>query len=73
MNYLVIAKYRSKYGLILYCTRVSNGSSASDVSLDNVFLYTFYIKSSFDPEVGSVCKLSYITSSDNKLYAFPEA
>lgn len=41
--YYVIAKYKSKYGLIVYVTKVSDNNSFS-VDLNNCYINTFILK-----------------------------
>lgn len=67
-KYYVIAKYKSKYGLILYCSQFKEDGELSD--LDNVFINTFYFKGSQEIKINEVYEFQTIKGENGYTYAF---
>ena len=65
-KYLVIAKYNSKYGTILYCTKTDN----QNVDFDNVYIHTLYLKGSTEIKVGNIYELQTIKGENGLTYCF---
>ena len=69
MNYLVVAKYKSKYGLILYVAKIREDEAAA-VDMENVYLNTFYYKGEKDIQVGSTYSFQTIKGENGFTYCF---
>lgn len=65
-KFLIIAKYQSKYGLILYATKASD----QNVDFDNVFINTLYFKGSGEIKVGEVYELQTLKGENGLTYCF---
>lgn len=70
MTYLVIAKYQSKYGLILYVTKCKSIEEAADVDMENVYINTFYFKGHDSIEVGQIYDMQTVKGENGYTYAF---
>lgn len=68
-NYLVIAKYTSKYGVIVYCAKVES-CDIVDIDLDNVYINTFYFKGREPVEVSKVYQFQTIKGENGLTYCF---
>lgn len=66
--FFVIAKYNSKYGQIVYCTKVKSVNDVPD--LDNVYINTFYFKGKEDIQINSVYQFQYIKGENGLTYCF---
>lgn len=65
-KYLIVAKYNSKYGLILYVTNPSENG----FDLNNVYLKTLYYKGKEDILVGEVYNFMVIKNEKGMEYCF---
>lgn len=63
----IIAKYQSKYGLILYCC---NASDSGSIDFNNVFIQTLYYKGFATVEVGKVYSMQVIKGDNGLTYCF---
>ena len=70
MKYLVLAKYLSKYGLILYVTIVKDDAAAAAVDMDNVYINTLYFKGAAELAVGQIYELQTVKGENGLTYAF---
>lgn len=66
--YFVIAKYKSKYGLIVYATKVSDDSF--NIDLDNCYINTLYFKGSQDIKLNELYHFSTVKGENGLTYAF---
>lgn len=67
--YFVIAKYKSKYGLIVYATKISDESGA-DVDLENCYIHTLYFKGSQEIKLCQAYSFQTIKGENGLTYAF---
>lgn len=67
-KYFIVAKYQSKYGLILYAARAA--SDQPDIDLDNVYLSTFYFKGREDIQINEVYEFTTLKGENGYTYAF---
>ena len=67
-KYLIIARKKSKYGLILYATEIKDGVDPSNIDIDDVYLNTFYYKGLNDIKSGDIAEFS--TIKDEKVYVY---
>jgi hypothetical protein len=67
--YFVIAKYKSKYGLIVYATKISEDSDLN-VDLDNCYINTLYFKGSQTIKLNEVYSFQTIKGDNGLTYAF---
>lgn len=65
-KYLVIAKYKSKYGLILYCAKGED----QNINFDNVFINTLYFKGSGEIETGKLYDFQTVKGENGLTYCF---
>lgn len=71
MNYLIIAKYTSKYGVILYAAKLREDQlDAPDIDMNNIYINTLYFKGSENLSVGDVYKLQTVKGENGLTYAF---
>lgn len=68
--YFIIAKYQSKYGLILYATKVSDLNAVDKINMDNVYINTLYFKGREEIKVGDVYELSTLKGENGLTYCF---
>lgn len=68
--YLIIARKKSKYGLILYATEIKEGVDPSSVDLDDVYIHTFYYKGANDIKSGELKEFSTIKDEKGYVYCF---
>ena len=70
-KYFILAKYKSKYGLILYCIKVSSDVKDFCPDMNDVYISTLYLKANVAIEVGSVVDLTVIKGDNGLNYCFP--
>lgn len=70
MKYFVIAKYKSKYGVILYVSKVKDEAEAIALDMDNVYINTFYYKGKDELKVGEIYEFNTIKGENGLTYAF---
>lgn len=71
MKYFVVAKYKSKYGLIIYCAKLRDGEEDNvDIDMNNVYLITLYYKGEKNIEVGSAYAFQTIKGENGLTYCF---
>lgn len=68
--YFVIAKYKSKYGLIVYATKVSEEDTDFDIDLDNCYINTLYFKGSQTIKLNEAYSFQTIKGENGLTYAF---
>lgn len=68
--YFVVCKYKSKYGLILYATKVSDDFDPSSVDFNNLYLHTLYFKGSQDVEISKTYQFQTIKGENGYTYCF---
>lgn len=69
-KYYIVARKKSKYGLILYCTEIKEGFEDRALDLDDVYIQTFYYKGSKDIKSGDLCEFSTIKDERGYIYCF---
>jgi hypothetical protein len=69
-KYYIVARKKSKYGLILYCTEVKEGFDDKNLDLDDVYLVTLYYKGSSDCKSGEIREFSTIKDENARVYCF---
>ncbi len=69
-TYLIIARKKSKYGLIFYVTEIKEGVDPSSIDLDDVYIQTFYYKGSKDLKSGETAEFSTIKDEKGYMYCF---
>lgn len=69
-KYLIIARKKTKYGLILYATEIKEGFDSANVDLDDVYIQTFYYKGSNDIKSGELREFSTIKDEKGYVYCF---
>lgn len=62
----VLAKYRSKYGIILYCCNASD----SNIDMNNVYIQTLYYKGNSDIEINKIYSFQTIKGENGLIYCF---
>lgn len=67
--FFVIAKYTSKYGLIVYAAKVSNEENL-DINFENVYIHTLYFKGSQEIKINEVYKFQTLKGENGLNYAF---
>lgn len=70
MKYFIIAKYRSKYGLILYAAKVNGEPESFVFDPDQCFISTLYFKGATEIKVNEFYDLQTIKGENGLLYAF---
>lgn len=71
--YIVIAKYRSKYGLIVYAVKLRDDlpeAEALDLDMNNVYINTLYFKGSAEISVGERYSFQTVKGENGLTYAF---
>lgn len=68
--YFVIAKYKSKYGLIVYATKISDELASLTVDLENCYIHTLYFKGSQDIKLNETYNFQTIKGENGLTYAF---
>ena len=68
--YFIIARKKTKYGLILYVTEVKEGSDPSNIDMDDVYIQTFYYKGSNDIKSCDLKEFSTIKDEKGYVYCF---
>ena len=68
--YYVIAKYKSKYGLIVYATKVSDELDSFDIDFENTYINTLYFKGSQNIKLNEVYNFQTIKGENGLTYAF---
>ena len=69
--YFIIAKYKSKYGVILYAAKVEGDDpNTVDIDMNNVYINTLYFKGSSEIVVGQIYNLQTIKGENGLTYAF---
>lgn len=68
--YFIIAKYKSKYGLIVYATKISDEAASSTVDLENCYINTLYFKGSQDIKLCQTYNFQTIKGENGLTYAF---
>lgn len=69
-NYYIVARKKSKYGLILYCTEIKEGFADRALDLDDVYINTFYYKGANDIKSGDMVELSTVKGENGYTYCF---
>lgn len=69
-KYYIVARKKSKYGLILYCTEIKEGFEDRALDLDDVYINTFYYKGEKDIKSGDMVELSTIKGDNGYTYCF---
>ena len=69
-KYYIMARKKSKYGLILYATELKEDADSSSIDLDDVYIHTFYYKGSKDIKSGDICEFSIIKDEKGYIYCF---
>lgn len=67
-NYIVVAKYTSQYGQILYCAEIRNDEV--EINLENVYLHTLYYKGREELKVGEIYEFQLIKGENGLTYCF---
>lgn len=70
-KYFILAKYKSKYGMILYCIKVSSDAHDYKPDFNDVYISTLYLKANIPVEVGTVIDLMVIKGENGLNYCFP--
>lgn len=71
-KYFVFATYKSKYGLIVYCSKLPESVLPSDFApdLSNLYLNTFYFKGREEIKVSEVYQFQTIKGENGLQYCF---
>ena len=69
-NYYIVARKKSKYGLILYCTEIKEGFVDRVLDLDDVYINTFYYKGEKDIKSGDMVELAIVKGENGYTYCF---
>lgn len=70
MKYFIIAKYCSKYGLILYAAKVNREPDSFVFNPDNCYINTLYFKGATEINVNEFYDLQTIKGDNGLIYAF---
>lgn len=67
-KYLIIAKYESKYGNILYCVEIKNDNL--NVDLENCYINTLYYKGKENIKINELYDFATIKGENGFTYCF---
>lgn len=67
-KYLVIAKYTSKYGQVLYCAEIKGDSL--DLDFNNVYINTLYFKGKTEIKINELYDFATIKGENGYTYCF---
>lgn len=68
IKFFILAKYQSKYGLILYAVKAA--SDEPEIDLENVYLNTLYFKGREDIDINKVYEFTTLKGENGYTYAF---
>lgn len=70
--YIVIGRYRSKYGFIVYAAKLRDDCppEAQTLDMNNVYIHTLYFKGSSDIVVGDLYQFQTVKGENGLTYAF---
>lgn len=70
MMYFVIAKYTSKYGVILYCAKCSGSKETFMLDMENCYINTLYFKGSSEIKINEFYTFQTVKGENGLTYAF---
>lgn len=70
MKIFVIAKYTSKYGVIIYATKVTAPFESFKIDLENCYINTFYFKGKEDIKINEIYDVQTIKGENGLNYCF---
>lgn len=68
MKVFVLGKYNSKYGVILYCIKVSGNPDEFVCDLDNCYVNTFYLKGKCDVKINTIIDVQTFKGENGLTY-----
>lgn len=67
-KYYVLAKYTSKYGTILYCTKIKG--EEFNIDMNNIYINTLYFKGKSEIKIDEIYEFEVIKGENGLNYCF---